>query len=64
MGLIDVHKIQACRDTWVPSFVMEISAEPLFALPSLPLKSMEVSPLRVPVALGTGVHTSHTTAEP
>lgn len=39
-------------------------SEPLFALPGLPLKSMDVSPRHVPVALGTSVHTSHTTAEP
>ena len=57
-------KIQVYRDIWAASFLLKLSAEPLFVLPGLPLKFMEVSPLHVPVALGTSLHASHTTAEP
>lgn len=63
MGLM-CTKIQVYSDIWALSFLMKVSAENLFVLPGLPLKSMEASPLHVPVALGTSVHTSHTTAEP
>ena len=59
----DVHKNPGLQ-RYLGAQLSHVSAEPLFALPGLPLKSMEASPLHVPVALGTSVHTSHTTAEP